>query len=272
MSPIEKLKSVMEQLRDPKTGCPWDLEQNFSSIAPHTIEEAYEVADAIAKGDMKHVQEELGDLLFQVIFHSQLAKEAALFSFDDVVEAVTEKMIARHPHIFGNELIKTAQEQELAWDSLKDKERQAKGQKQESILEGIPVGLPSLTRALKLQKKAAKVGFDWPDIEGAWEKLSEEIAELQEAIKTQKSLHITDELGDVLFSIINVARKLRVDPEDALRHTNQKFETRFTYVETQLKAQKRRLEDATLAEMDVLWEAAKEPSNSSLLKGGQHAS
>jgi MazG family protein len=258
MNDVSKLTKIMEQLRDPKKGCPWDLEQNFSTIAPHTIEEAYEVVDAIEHHDMEHLREELGDLLFQVVFHSQLAKEAGHFNFDDVVEAIATKMIFRHPHIFGDQVIETAKEQEHAWELFKQQERSAKGVVHESVLEGVPVGLPSMIRAVKLQKKAAKVGFDWPDVEGAFGKLREEIEELQEEIK--QGMHhskVEEELGDVLFSLLNVARKLKIDPDAALRGTNRKFETRFSYMEKQLKARGTSVDNSDLATMDALWDEAK---------------
>lgn len=251
----------MEQLRHPKQGCPWDLEQNFKTIAPHTLEEAYEVVDAIERDDMNHLREELGDLLFQVIFHSQMAKEAKHFDFEDVVDGIINKMIFRHPHIFASSVVKTAKDQENAWEVLKQQERDAKGMVQKSILEGIPIGLPANVRATKLQKKAAKVGFDWPSIEKALNKVHEEIGELEEAIAHHgNKASIEDELGDVLFSVLNVARKLSIDPEAALRATNRKFEKRFTYIEEQLKAKGSSIQESDLDTMDALWNRAKDSS------------
>ncbi len=246
----------MKDLRNPKTGCPWDVEQHFASIAPHTLEEAYEVVDAIERDSMEELKGELGDLLFQVIFHSQLASEEGLFDMEDVIDSVTRKMIFRHPHVFGDDTsIKTADDQERAWEVLKAKEKPASHD--ESVLANVPVGLPATTRAYKLQKKAAKVGFDWPDLSGVFAKIAEELAEVQEAIESGDSQSMLKESGDVMFAVVNLLRKIGVDPETALRATNQKFTQRFSYIEQQLARNGVSIDDATLEEMDGLWEEAK---------------
>lgn len=268
----------MAKLRDPNGGCPWDLEQDFASIAPYTLEEAYEVADAIQRNDMADLQEELGDLLLQVVFHSQMAREAGLFDFEDVARTINEKMVRRHPHVFPqpvissdseksisqispslrdvrNDGIKTADDQITNWETIKQQEKADKGH--DSVLDDVPVALPALVRAQKLTKKAAKVGFDWPDIAPVFDKLQEEIAELKEATSSGNTEHMTEELGDILFVCANLARHLKTDAETALRGTNAKFERRFRYVEQQLAAQGKSPETATLAEMDALWDEAK---------------
>lgn len=245
----------MSRLRDPNGGCPWDLEQTFKTIAPYTIEEAYEVADAIERDDMQELRGELGDLLFQVVFHSQMAKERGAFTFDDVVTAICEKMERRHPHVFGDARIESAAEQTVAWEELKRRER---AQMRQSVLDDVPLALPALTRANKLGKRAATVGFEWPDTQGALDKLSEEISELRaELTGTPDRERIANELGDVLFSIVNVCRYLDIDPETSLRNANAKFERRFRYVERRLKEQGRTPEEASLEEMDALWEEGK---------------
>jgi MazG family protein len=245
----------MSRLRDPQRGCPWDLQQSFSTIAPYTIEEAYEVADAIEHGNMDDLRGELGDLLFQVVFHSQLATERGAFSFDDVVNGICDKMEQRHPHVFGAARIEDADAQNVAWEEHKRRERAARG---ESVLGNIPVAMPALTRAGKLGKRAAQVGFEWPDIAGAIDKVEEEVAELRAEVQsgTAKSA-IAQEIGDLMFSLVNVCRYLQIDPEAALRSTNAKFERRFGYVEQQLRQQGRTPEEASLEEMDRLWEEAK---------------
>jgi MazG family protein len=252
---IERLLLLMQRLRDPQNGCPWDREQTFATIAPYTIEEAYEVADAIHQQDMHALRDELGDLLFQVVFHAQMAKEQGAFDFDAVVDAICNKMEQRHPHIFGTATVSSAAEQTAAWEAHKKRERDRAGA---GVLDGVPVALPALTRASKLGKRAAQVGFDWPDVHGALEKLNEEAQELRRAIETQADRsHLEDEVGDVLFCVTNVCRYLKIDPEEALRRANAKFERRFSYVERQLKAQGRRPEDASLDEMEALWQEAK---------------
>ncbi len=254
---ILELMEIMALLRDPVKGCPWDIEQNFSSIAPCTIEEAYEVLDAIERNDMANLKEELGDLLLQVVFHSQMAAEKDFFNLNDVVSAIINKLISRHPHVFGDKKIATAKEQEIEWEKHKEKERQEKSQatNNTSILDGITKALPASQRAIKLQKRAAKVGFDWPNMEGVFAKITEEINELHQAINTNHE--IKEELGDVLFSVINLARRLEIDPEEALRSCNAKFEKRFRYMEAKIAKLGLNLNDVNLAEMDKLWEEAK---------------
>jgi ATP diphosphatase len=254
----QELLAIMAKLRNPDGGCPWDLQQDFRSIAPYTIEEAYEVADAIAKGDMAHLREELGDLLLQVVFHSQMAKEAGHFSFEDVAEGIAEKMVRRHPHVFGDKDIATAEAQTAHWEQLKAQERAAKGGKNdESLLADVPVALPATMRAQKLQTRAASVGFDWPDIAGVVAKCREELDELEAAHASGNNAHTAEELGDVLFSMVNLARFMEVDAEEALRAANQKFIQRFGYMEQQLKAQDKAMEACSLAELEALWNDAK---------------
>lgn len=261
MTPIEKLLSIMAQLRDPKTGCPWDKEQNFTTIAPHTLEEAYEVIDAIERNDFTALKEELGDLLLQIVFYAQMATEEEKFTFDDIVQGLNDKLTRRHPHVFGDTQIKTAAQQEAAWEHIKEQERKGKKDKKntknESILANIPHALPALLRAEKLQKTAANVGFDWPTAEGAAYKMEEESIELHQAIAEGDINHITEEIGDMLFSVCNLARKLNIRPEDALRACNKKFEQRFRYIEEQLSRHNLSLQTATLKEMDLLWDEAK---------------
>lgn len=260
---IERLKAIMTRLRDPDGGCPWDQEQNYKTIAPYTIEEAYEVADAIERGDMAALKDELGDLLLQVIYHAEMAREDGAFAFDDVVAAISDKMVRRHPHVFGDESVADAEAQTTAWEETKAKERansEAKG-----VLGGVARGLPALLRALKLQKRAARVRFDWPDVAGAMDKLREELDELDaelEAPAGADMARIKDEFGDVLFSLVNVARKLDMDPEDALRQANAKFENRFGYMENALAGAGRSLDDADLAEMMHHWDEAKSQKKS----------
>ncbi|MFS2317627.1 nucleoside triphosphate pyrophosphohydrolase [Maricaulis sp. D1M11] len=254
--PIEELLSIMARLRDPDTGCPWDVEQDFKSIAPYTIEEAYEVADAIEREDHAELKDELGDLLLQVVFHAQMAKEAGLFDFDDVARSINDKMIRRHPHVFGDAATRDSDTQTEEWEAQKARERSARN-KGESALDDVPVGLPALKRAQKLQKRAARVGFDWPDADRVLEKVDEELAELREAITEKSAAHIEEELGDFLFVITNLGRKLDVDVDASARGANAKFERRFRYIETQLKTQGRTTDDASLDEMEALWSDAK---------------
>ncbi|MCG8440422.1 MAG: nucleoside triphosphate pyrophosphohydrolase [Caulobacterales bacterium] len=256
-SGVPRLLAIMSRLRDPQGGCPWDLEQNFATIAPYTIEEAYEVADAIARENPTDLRDELGDLLFQVVFHARMAEEADEFDFHDVVEAVSEKMVRRHPHVFDTESIDSADAQETAWESQKAAERDAKdGEARAGVLDDVPLSLPALLRAAKLTKRAARVGFDWPDVETVGEKLTEELGELARA-RAEGPERVAEEMGDVLFVLANMARKLKVDPEDALRSANGKFERRFRHIEARLAEAGRRPEDASLAEMDALWDEAK---------------
>ena len=255
MSSIDRLLAIMTRLRDRERGCPWDLEQNFATIAPYTIEEAYEVADAIDRNDLAQLRDELGDLLFQVVFHSQMARERGAFGFDDVVAAICDKLERRHPHVFGDAHIEDAHAQTVAWEEHKRRERAAKGG---SILADVPMALPALTRANKLGRRAAQVGFEWPDVGGALDKLTEEVGELRREVRDDADREaIEDEAGDLLFSVVNVCRYLRIDPETALKRANGKFERRFRYVEDRLREQGRTPADATLEEMDRLWEQGK---------------
>ena len=254
---IAALLSVMARLRDPEAGCPWDVEQTYETIAPYTIEEAYEVADAIQRGDLTDLKEELGDLLLQVVFHSRIAEEAGEFAFPDVVEAIVDKMVRRHPHVFGDDTMRDSAAQTRAWEAQKAEERAAKG-KDDSLLDDVPAALPALLRAVKLQKRAARVGFDWPETRQVMDKIHEEMAELSEAvIELEDPAKIEEELGDLLFVYSNLSRKLKVDPEHALRQANAKFERRFHYIERALADQGRTPDDATLDEMDALWNEAK---------------
>jgi ATP diphosphatase len=257
MNKIDRLKEIMALLRDPDKGCPWDVEQDFKSISPHTIEEAYEVVDAIDKNDMQALKEELGDLLLQVIFHSQMANELGKFDFNDVVDSIIDKLVVRHPHVFGDADIKTAQQQEKAWEEQKEKERVEKAKDGEvpSVLDGIAVALPAMTRSVKLQKRAAKVGFDWPDLEGVYEKIDEELGELKRAVDGDGN--VDEEFGDLLFCISNLGRKLKLDSEVCLKGCNEKFIKRFKYIESNLSKQNKNLEDSNLEEMDRLWNEAK---------------
>ena len=257
---IDRLLAIMAALRTPKTGCPWDLEQNFATIAPYTLEEAYEVADAIARDDLTDLKEELGDLLLQVVFHARMAEELGAFDFGDVVEVLTAKLIRRHPHVFGSEGSQTTQAVEGLWERIKAQEKQAKaargGAEPAGALAGVPVALPALTRALKLQNKASKVGFDWNDPRAVLHKIREEADEIEAALDGDAA-DAAAEVGDLLFAAVNLARHLRADPESVLRQTNQKFERRFASIEQALAADGKKPQDATLAEMDALWDAAK---------------
>lgn len=252
-----RLLALMARLRDPKGGCPWDLEQNFATIAPYTIEEAYEVADAISRGDLAALKDELGDLLFQVVFHAQMAAEQGAFTFDDVAEAVIGKMTRRHPHVFGTADIKTAGAQTKAWEEAKAQERAAKpGYK--SILDDVPLALPALARAEKLTKRASRVGFDWKTPDKVLEKLKEEMSEFTQSIENNHDhAEREDEFGDILFVLANYARLYGIDPENALRRTNDKFVRRFQFIEQELERKGVPLADAGLARMDELWNEAK---------------
>ncbi len=253
---VQRLLDIMAALRHPETGCQCDLEQTFETIAPYTVEEAYEVADAIQRKDLSDLRDELGDLLFQVAFHSRMAEEQGRFTFDDVVEAICEKMIRRHPHVFGEAEVRSSAEQTVAWEEIKAEERAAKG-RAASVLDDVPVGLPALTRAVKLSKRAARVGFVWPDISQVFDKLQEEIGELRVEVEAGDMAKARDELGDVLFVVGNIARTLDIDPEDALRGSNAKFQRRFGHIETELAARGSSPAQSTLEEMDGLWNAAK---------------
>lgn len=260
---VDDLLYLMARLRDPDGGCPWDLRQDFASIVPSTIEEAYEVAEAIEAGDFDHLPEELGDLLFQVIFYAQLGREDGRFDFAAIVDTLVRKLVRRHPHVFpggdlyGRRASAGIDEAEVKrnWEAIKTAERGAKGEV--GILDGVARGLPAMTRAVKLQKRAASAGFDWPAVAGVLDKIEEEIAELRAALACGDEVHAREELGDLLFSCVNAARHLRADPESALRDCNRKFERRFRAVEAALAAEGRRPAEASLEELDALWVRAK---------------
>jgi ATP diphosphatase len=255
---IGRLIEIMAALRTPGSGCPWDLEQTFDTIAPYTLEEAYEVADAIARGDLDHLKDELGDLLLQVVFHARMAQEQSKFDFGGVVEAITTKLIRRHPHVFADEHGQTAEAVKGMWERIKAEEKADRGEEPEGALSGVAVALPALTRALKLQNKAGQVGFDWNDPRAVLAKIREEADEIEAALDAQDEAHAATDVGDLLFAVVNLARHLQADPEGILRATNRKFERRFASIERALAAQGKRPQDATLAEMDALWDAAKE--------------
>jgi len=260
-TPLERLKTLMARLRDPEDGCPWDVDQTFATIAPHTIEEAYEVSDAIDRDNMVDLKEELGDLMFQVIFHSRMAEEQGAFTMDEVCDALTTKMVRRHPHIFADGDTRTSEEQVVAWEDQKAAERKLKGKETPSghisILDDVALSLPALMRAEKLQKRAARVGFDWPNLDGVMEKIIEEAREFIEAAHTQNKDEMEDEMGDLLFAVTNLARKSGIDPERALRRTNRKFITRFQYIEDRVRQDGANMEDKSLDELEALWQAAK---------------
>ncbi len=265
---ISRLIEIMAALRTPVTGCPWDLEQNFSTIAPYTLEEAYEVADAIQRGDLDDLREELGDLLLQVVFHARMGEEKGEFAFGDVVEAITTKMIRRHPHVFGDDEARSARSAKGQWEKIKAEEkaekraaRVARGLAPEDhgqgYLDSVPVAMPALMRALKLQEKAARVGFDWKEARPILDKIEEEIGELRRAMDEGAPEAVADEFGDVIFALVNLGRHLKVDAETALRGTNEKFRSRLHFVERALKADGRSLEQSNLDEMETLWQRAK---------------
>jgi ATP diphosphatase len=263
---ISGLLDIMAQLRNPGSGCPWDLEQDFSTIAPYTIEEAYEVADAIARGDLDDLRDELGDLLLQVVFHARMAEEKGAFSFGDVVEAITRKMIRRHPHVFADADGKlTPADVKGAWDRIKAEEKAERAARRpegdaspRSLLSSVKAGQPALSRAMQLQRKASSVGFDWNDPRAVLHKIREEADEIEAALDRADADELASETGDLLFALVNLARHVGADPEMALRRTNAKFERRFAYIERTLAAQDRSLESASLEEMDALWDEAKE--------------
>jgi len=256
MTGIEKLLEVMRSLRDPDTGCPWDVAQDFSTIAPYTIEEAYEVADAIERKDFDDLRSELGDLLFQVVFYAQMAGERGYFDFDDVAEGIAEKLTRRHPHVFGSAEERAIGQVEGGWEEIKERERADSGD--ESALAGVVKGLPALKRAQKLGKRASRVGFDWPDTAGVNQKIHEELDELDAAVGTRDAGRIEDELGDVLFAVVNLARHLDIDPEKALTVSNYKFERRFRAMEANLGAAGLDIRKLTLEELDQHWRKAKQ--------------
>ena len=261
---IERLLEIMRRLRDPETGCPWDIEQDFNSIAPYTIEEAYEVADAIARGDMEELREELGDLLLQVVFHARMAEEAGHFAFPEVVEAIVGKMIFRHPHVFGAAHQRGRVEADF-WERAKEAERRGKGpsgpeneeERVTSALDGVALALPALVRAEKLQKRAARAGYDWPDAAGVVEKIAEEAEEVRTAAATGDAAATFHEIGDLLFSVVNLARHLGVDAEAALRAANDRFARRFRHAEAAAREKGRMLDSLTAEELDGLWREAK---------------
>jgi ATP diphosphatase len=261
---IAALLEIMARLRTPGSGCPWDLEQSFSTIAPYTIEEAYEVVDAIARDDLDDLRDELGDLLLQVVFHARMAEEKNAFSFGDVIEAITTKMIRRHPHVFADKDGRlTSSDVKGAWDRIKAEEkaeraaRRPPAQASPSLLSGVKAGQPTLAKALALQRKASSVGFDWNDPRAVLHKIREEADEIEAALERNDAGELAAETGDLLFAVVNLARHVGADPDSALRSTNAKFERRFGYIERTLAAQGRKLETSTLAEMDALWDQAK---------------
>lgn len=256
LPPLDRLLAIMARLRDRDDGCPWDQAQTFATIAPYTVEEAYEVADAIERGDHSDLKEELGDLLLQVVFHARMAEEQGVFAFDDVARAINDKMVRRHPHVFGDETYANLDAQKAGWDALKAAERADK-QRAASLLDDVPVGLPALTRAVKLSKRAAGVGFVWPTVADVVTKLHEEVGELLVEIEAGDLAKAREEMGDVLFVVANLARTLDIDPEDSLRYTNAKFARRFQFIEARLAEHGRSPDQSDLAEMDALWDAAK---------------
>ena len=260
LSPIERLLSIMTRLRDPDMGCPWDLQQTFDTIAPYTIEEAYEVAGAIEHGRMGDLRDELGDLILQVVFHAQIAKEQNIFTFDDVLNSISDKMVKRHPHVFGGSRINDPAVQSLAWEEQKAAERAEKAEIQgqtPSALDGVATALPALTRALKLQNRAARIGFDWPETAPVLDKIQEEIDELQTEIETGDKSAMMDEMGDLLFSVVNLARHLKIDPEAALRTGNSKFERRFKLLETELAGRGDDISCMSIEALETAWQNIK---------------
>ena len=255
-APLERLLAIMAALRHPDTGCPWDKQQDFASIAPYTIEEAYEVADAIGRNDIVALKDELGDLLFQVVYHARLAEERSAFAFTDVAAAIGEKMVRRHPHVFGDEPARADAAHSAAWEEGKAAERAARAER--GVLAGVPRALPALTRAEKLTKRAARVGFDWPDADAVLAKLEEELAELRAELPAADPDRLEDELGDILFVLANLARKLSLDPEAALRRANEKFSTRFAAVEQLLAHEGQTPAEAGLAAMETAWQHVKQ--------------
>ena len=261
LAPIERLVAIMARLRDPVAGCPWDLEQDFPTIVPHTIEEAYEVADAIERGQMEELKSELGDLLFQVVFYAQMARERGLYGFDDIVRALNDKMVRRHPHVFADGVIDSAGAQTAAWEEQKADERAAEAAAKgaaPSQLDGVPLGLPALTRAAKLQKRAARIGFDWPEAAPVLDKIAEEIAEIKTELDQGGSKErLADEVGDLLFAVTNLARHLELDPEQTLRGANAKFERRFRRLEALLAQKHGPDAKPGLNALEALWQQVK---------------
>lgn len=264
---IDRLLSIMARLRDPQNGCPWDVKQSFATIAPYTIEEAYEVADAIEQGDMQALKDELGDLLLQVVFHARMAEEEGHFCFADVADAISDKMVSRHPHVFGDHQADTPDEVKVTWEDQKARERAAKAAAKgngetASALDGVTAALPALLRAEKLQKRAARVGFDWPSVTPVFDKIEEEIGEIQEVIDEGGAPdRLEDEVGDLLFAAVNLSRHLGVDPEGALRRSNAKFERRFRGMESRLEDKGQKPQDQSLDALEALWQAVKRDEN-----------
>ncbi len=257
MTSIQNLLEIMASLRSPDGGCPWDCEQDFASIAPYTVEEAYEVADAISRADMSSLRDELGDLLFQVVFHAQMASEAGEFDFDDVADSICSKMVRRHPHVFGTEAQRTRGAVAGSWERIKAAERAATHESGPSALDGVALSLPALKRAEKLGKRAANSGFDWSDIKGVREKIDEELGELDETLQGQDAANMTEELGDLLFCVVNLARHLKIDPEQALVGANRKFDRRFRCMEAEVNDNGGSLEDLDIESLEKKWQAAK---------------
>jgi nucleoside triphosphate diphosphatase len=258
---LRRLLNIMAALRDPASGCPWDRVQDFDSIAPYTIEEAYEVADAIARRDFHSLPDELGDLLFQVVYHARMAEEAGRFAFADVARAIADKMVRRHPHVFGDTAVRDASAQTAAWEAQKSAERAARAET--GVLSGVPTALPALVRAAKLTARAARVGFDWPNAEAVLEKLDEEVVELRAELDEADPARLTDEIGDLLFVLANLARKLNLDPEACLRHANQKFTQRVRAMEQQAESAGNTLADMSLEEMEAAWQLVKKTQTTS---------
>ncbi len=255
---MQRLLQIMKQLRDPESGCSWDRKQDFTSLIPYTLEEAYEVVDAIERHDMQDLKSELGDLLFQVVFHAQLAEEQGLFDFSDIAESVADKLTQRHPHVFSDVIYANATEQKAAWETLKAAERREKEPQNHTILSGVANNLPALVRCQKIQDRAAQHGFDWTEIEPVYDKVLEELDEVKEAWKEGDSDHIEEEIGDLLLVAVNLARHMQVNPEQALKKSTQKFTQRFEYIEKKVQQSGREVKQCKLAELDALWNEAKE--------------
>ena len=258
MKNMNKLLDIMAALRHPQTGCPWDIKQTFETIVPYTLEEAYEVADSIERGHMEELKDELGDLMFQVVFYAQMAKEQGLFEFDDILQAINDKLVRRHPHVFAGEENRDEKSLNDAWEQSKAGERDQKADDEKaSVLAGVATALPALKRSQKLQNRAARVGFDWPEVEPVLDKMEEEIQELREAIQHKQQQDVFEETGDLLFACVNLARHLKVDAEESLRGCNKKFETRFSYIEKTLDEQNRDIRKCSLEELEKLWQESK---------------
>jgi len=258
VSSIKQLLEIMSSLRHPETGCPWDIKQTFETIVPYTLEEAYEVADSIERGHMEELKDELGDLLFQVVFYAQMAKEQNLFEFDDVIEAISDKLVRRHPHVFADEEYENENTLNDAWEKSKATERDSKAEsEQASILDGVAKALPALKRSQKLQKRAAREGFDWPTIEPVFEKIQEEILEVKQAMQEKDEQAVFEEVGDLMFACVNLARHLKVDAEESLRSGNSKFEKRFSYIEQKISGENKTFQQCNLEILERYWQEAK---------------